>query len=219
MLTMSVKKGISPQDIEILSFTIVEKEFQEQTGRAVQEISPLQFPVIRRVIHATGDFSFAHNLTFHEQGVLSGLASIRDGKDIFIDVGMGASGINKKLLNSFGGSVICNINEPGIAESAKATGRTRTETALRSIGGQKVGIIAVGNAPTALLATIELIKDGSLNPDLVIGVPVGFVNAEESKELLASQNYPFITSSGRKGGSPVAVAIINALLKMATEEI
>jgi precorrin-8X/cobalt-precorrin-8 methylmutase len=215
---MPVKTGIAPQDIEALSFSIIENEFEQQTGREVCKISELEFPVVRRVIHATGDFSFADTLLFHAQGISSGLRAIREGKDVFIDVGMGAAGINRNLLASFGGEVICTINDPGIAERARESGRTRTETALRSLSVHEPGIIAIGNAPTALLAAIELIKKGVLDPELVIGVPVGFVNAEESKELLSSQSFPFITSIGRKGGSPVAVAIINALLNLATDE-
>ena len=193
----------------------MKKSSGPQTGLLPEEFEPDQFAVTRRVIHATGDFSFADSLTFHANGVAAGVHAIRSGKDIFIDVGMGAAGINRTLLSGFGGSVICSINDPGIAERARSEGRTRTETALRSICDKQPGIVAVGNAPTALIAAIELIRENVLQPELVIGVPVGFVNASESKELLASQDYPFITNSGRKGGSAVAVAIINALLKLA----
>jgi precorrin-8X/cobalt-precorrin-8 methylmutase len=212
---MSVLKGIAPEDIERLSFSIIEEEFKDRTGLSPAEIESDRFAITRRVIHATGDFSFAGSLAFHAEAITAGIASIRAGKDIFIDVGMGAAGINRRLQSGFGGSVICSINDPGIAERAKEEGKTRTETALRAICDRKPGIIAVGNAPTALICAMELIEEHVLKPELVIGVPVGFVNASESKDLLASKGYPYITNIGRKGGSAVAVAIINALLKLA----
>jgi len=211
---MSLVKNIPPQEIEARSFSIIESEFHDRTGIAIQSLNPLEFPIIRRVIHATGDFSFAETLVIQEDAVHAGIEAILQGRDIFIDVSMGASGINKTILGIFGGQVICNINEEEVAEKAKAAGRTRSETALRLIGDKKPGIIAVGNAPTALIAAMELIEKGELQPALVIGVPVGFVNAEESKELLLTKSYPYITNRGRKGGSPVAATIINALLKL-----
>jgi precorrin-8X/cobalt-precorrin-8 methylmutase len=211
---MSLVKNIPPQEIEARSFSIIESEFQDRTGITIQSLNPLEFPIIRRVIHATGDFSFAETLVFLNDAVPAGIETILQGRDIFIDVSMGASGINKTILGSFGGQVICNINEETVARKARAAGRTRSETALRLIGDKQPGIIAVGNAPTALIAAMELIEKGELQPALVIGVPVGFVNAEESKELLVRRSYPSITNRGRKGGSPVAVAIINALLKL-----
>jgi precorrin-8X/cobalt-precorrin-8 methylmutase len=206
---------ITPDEIEGRSFAIIEEEFYEQTSLHPQSLNTEMFQIIRRVIHATGDFSFATSLVFQPDSIRAGVCSIQSGRDIFIDVGMGASGINRALLKSFGGSVRCHINDPGIAESARKAGRTRTETAVRSIKGENVGIIAVGNAPTALMATMKLIEKEEITPDLVIGVPVGFVNASESKEMLAQKDYPFITNAGRKGGSPVAVAIVNALLRLA----
>jgi precorrin-8X/cobalt-precorrin-8 methylmutase len=111
--------------------------------------------------------------------------------------------------------VKCYINDADIAERARNEGKTRTETALEKLSGSDTGIIAVGNAPTALIAAMTLIKEGEINPAVVVGVPVGFVNAVEAKEILTNQGYPFITNKGRKGGTPVAVAIVNALLKLA----
>jgi len=215
---MALVKNVPPQEIESRSFSIIESEFFEKTDIEPRSFDRLEFPIIRRVIHATGDFSFARTLVFNAGAVSAGIEAIRQGRDIFIDVSMGASGINKTILSTFGGKVICNINEPGIAEKARAEGMTRTETALRSIVKRQPGIIAVGNAPTALIAAMELIEEGHLQPSLVVGVPVGFVNAEESKELLLTKNYAYITNKGRKGGSPVAAAIINALLKLSREQ-
>lgn len=214
---MATIKRVAPSEIEARSFDIITQEFSDRTGVDPAEIDPDRFQVIRRVIHATGDFDFARSLLFHEESIRSGINSIRSGRDICIDVSMGAAGINQSLLKSFGGSVLCYINDPEVTEKARKNKKTRTETAVEKLAGQKVGIVAVGNAPTALVATMDMIKAGELAPDLVIGVPVGFVNAEESKDILADKNYPFITNRGRKGGTPVAVAILNALLRLAKE--
>ena len=214
---MTTIKQVVPSEIEARSFDIITREFSDRTGIDPSEIEPDRFQVIRRVIHATGDFDFARNLLFHDKSILSGITSIRSGKDICIDVSMGAAGINQSLLKSFGGSVLCYINDPDVAEKARKNQKTRTETAFEKMAGKEVGIVAVGNAPTALVATMDMIKAGKLSPDLVIGVPVGFVNAEESKDILAGKSYPFITNRGRKGGTPVAVAILNALLRLAKE--
>lgn len=214
---MATIKRVAPSEIEARSFDIITQEFSDRTGVDPAEIDPDRFQVIRRVIHATGDFDFARSLLFHEESIRSGINSIRSGRDICIDVSMGAAGINQSLLKSFGGSVLCYINDPEVTEKARKNNKTRTETAVEKLAGQEVGIVAVGNAPTALVATMDMIKAGKLAPDLVIGVPVGFVNAEESKDILADKNYPFITNRGRKGGTPVAVAILNALLRLAKE--
>jgi precorrin-8X/cobalt-precorrin-8 methylmutase len=175
------------------------------------------------VIHATADFDFRDSLAFHPDAVAAGLAAIKEGKDILTDVEMVRTGINKKWIAPFGGKVVCSINAECGARNAESRDATRTraemgiENALRE--NRNIGIIAIGNAPTALLRTIELLKYSwtpALGPlPLVVGVPVGFVKAVESKDLLAKQQFPFITAQGRKGGTPVAVAIVNALLKIA----
>lgn len=212
---MVTLQQIKPLEIEAESFRIIEREFAEATGRAVSDFSPEEFAVIRRVIHATGDFGFAASLRFHEQAIAAGIAAIRAGKSVLTDVNMAAAGISRSLLGKFGGKVICRVGEPEVAAMAASQGLTRSEAALGLAGGDNVGIVAIGNAPTALLAVMELVKAGRINPDLIVGVPVGFVNAAESKELLFQKDYPFITALGRKGGSPVAVAIVNALLRLA----
>ena len=208
-------KDVAPGDIERLSFAMIEEEFFDQTGRRPESFDRPTFRIIRRVIHASGDFSFARTLVFHDRAIGAGIATIRQGRAIAIDVSMGAAGINRGLVEGFGGRVVCRIGDPGIAEEARLGGQTRSETALRRAMADDPGIIAVGNAPTALLTAMEMIERGELNPDLVIGVPVGFVNAAEAKALLSQRDYPFITNTGRTGGSPVAVAIINALLRLA----
>lgn len=206
---MVTLQQVAPQDIEAESFRIIERELGPTS------FSAEEFAVVRRTIHATGDFSFAENLRFHPQAVAAGLAAIRAGKNILVDVNMAASGISANLLARFGGRVICRVAEPETAALAKASGTTRSDAAVARSAGDNIGIVAVGNAPTALLKAMALISQGVFIPDLVIGVPVGFVNAAESKALLAEQTYPFITALGRKGGTPVAVAAVNALLRLA----
>ena len=206
---MVTLQQIAPEAIEAESFRIIERELGP-TGFSAEE-----FAVVRRTIHATGDFSFAENLRFHPQAIAAGLAAIRAGKNILVDVNMAASGISAALLSRFGGRVICRIKETETVELAKKNGTTRSDAAISRARGDNIGIVAVGNAPTALLKAMELIDQGLFSPELVIGVPVGFVNAAESKQLLAEQAYPFITALGRKGGTPVAVAAVNALLRLA----
>lgn len=206
---MVTLQPIAPQDIEAESFRIIERELGP-TG-----FTPDEFAVVRRCIHATGDFSFAENMRFHPQAISAGLAAIRAGKNILVDVNMAASGISRGLLAGFGGRVICRVAEPETAAMAKANGTTRSDAAMSRSVADNIGIVAVGNAPTALLKVMELIDQGLFAPDLVIGVPVGFVNASESKEILVQQSFPFITALGRKGGTPVAVAAVNALLRLA----
>lgn len=206
-------QAVKPERIEAESFRIIEAEIGEHG------FDPATWAVVRRVIHASGDFSFAENLRCGNGAIVAGLNAIRAGRNILTDVNMTATGISKNLLAQWGGRVLCGVADPEVAARARAEGRTRSEVAIRELLPENIGIVAIGNAPTALLRVMELL--GELPPerrlDLVIGVPVGFVNAAESKELLAQQDYPFITCLGRKGGSPVAAAIVNALLRLAAE--
>ena len=200
---------VAPQDIEAESFRIIERELGPTA------FAPDEFAVVRRIIHATGDFSFAETLRFHPEAIAAGLTAIRSGRNILVDVGMAAAGVSAHLLAAFGGRVLCRAAEPETATLARANNTTRSDAAMTRATGDNIGIIAIGNAPTALLKVMDLIERRLIAPNLVIGVPVGFVNAAESKELLAAQNYPFITALGRKGGTPVAVAAVNALLRLA----
>lgn len=208
-MTMPELQKIGPQEIEAESFRMIEAEL------GPTDFSPEQFAVVRRCIHATGDFSFAENLRFHPQAIEAGLRAIRAGKNILVDVNMAASGISKQLLARFGGKIICRVADAETANRAAAGTMTRAEAAVELAAQENIGIAVAGNAPTALLKIMELIDSGLFAPDLVIGVPVGFVNAAESKAILASKPYPFITALGRKGGTPVAVAAVNALLRLA----
>jgi len=205
---------IRPEEIEAESFRIITEELGPTS------FDPRTFKVVQRVIHATGDFSFAESLIFHPQAIAAGIAAIRAGRNILTDVNMGAAGVSKGLLAQWGGGVICKVADPGIAELAKERGLTRSEVAIEQGLPENVGIVSVGNAPTALLKVMDCWQDlaSDLRPGLLVGVPVGFVNAAESKELLSEKTFPFITCRGRKGGTPVAVAIVNALIRLAREE-
>ena len=216
--------GYAPTKIEKRSFEIIGDE-ADLSGIPADRI-----PVVKRVVHATADFEFAHTLVFHLDAIRTGIAAIRTGKDILTDVEMVKTGINKRLLSKWGGSVICRLHDAEI-ETASGGGTSRPKEMTRSEIGielglkenQNIGIIAVGNAPTALLKVIDIFNSESdishhKSQILTIGVPVGFVKAYESKALLASQDFPFITNLSRKGGSTVAAAIVNALLNIADEE-
>ncbi|MBI5142855.1 MAG: precorrin-8X methylmutase [Nitrospirae bacterium] len=203
---------MSPGMIEAASFHVIDTEL----GRLLHDAK--MHSIIRRVIHATGDFTFADNMRFHARAVEAGVEAIRAGKNILADVHMVEAGINKALLARFGGRVLCGISDADIAKEAIATGQTRAEVAIERHTRDNIGIVAVGNAPTALMRAMDLIEFGAFAPELVVGVPVGFVNAAESKERLSKQDYPFITSLGRKGGSPVAAATVNAIMKLAEAE-
>ena len=203
---------VAPQDIEAESFRIIEEELGPRS------LSPGEFAVLRRSIHATGDFSFAENIRFHPKAVAAGIEAIRAGKNILVDVNMAASGISSALLHKFGGKVICRVHEEETIALAKQHKSTRSEAAMLRALDDNIGVLAIGNAPTALLKVMQLIDEGRFHPGLVIGVPVGFVNAAESKEILSGVSYPFITALGRKGGTPVAVATVNALLRLAGDK-
>ncbi len=179
-----------------------------------------QRPIVQRVIHATADFDFKDSLLFHPDAIKTGIEAIKGGRDILTDVEMVRTGINKRLLSEWGGNVLCGL----AADLSDGHGQnmTRAEAGIERAfkeKGDSIGIVAVGNAPTALLKVIEVLKGrpAGTNP-LVVGVPVGFVRAVESKALLSAQAFPFITNLSRKGGTPVAVAIVNALLVMAKGE-
>jgi len=203
---MTNKKG---SDIENQSFTIIDTEIGSTS------FSHEEYTIVRRIIHATGDFDFAKTIRFHKDAVTKGVQAIRQGKDILVDVRMVEAGINKKALSQWGGKVICLIDNEEITSTANRQGKTRAEIAMEKGIADNTGIVAIGNAPTALLRILETMKAHSSSFYLVIGVPVGFVNASESKEALSNQSHPFITTLGRKGGSPVAVAIVNSLLQIA----
>jgi precorrin-8X/cobalt-precorrin-8 methylmutase len=206
--------NLTPDKIEKRSFEIIAEEVD------FKDVSKEKQPVVKRVIHATADFEFKNSLVFHQDAIKTGIAAIKAGRDILTDVEMIRAGIDKRLLKKWGGKVVCKIQDSKFKiQNNKTRAEMGIEEALKE--NNKIGIIAIGNAPTALLKTIEILKSIDYRSKtrshdiLVIGVPVGFVKAVESKTLLARQEFPYITNLSRKGGSTVAVAIVNALLKMA----
>ena len=207
--------GFTPDEIEKKSFEIISGEVD------LSDLPEERLPVVKRVIHTTADFEFKRSLVFHDDAIKSGVAAIRAGKDILTDVEMVRTGINRKLMERWGGKVVCKIQSAERRTRSTDNNKTRAEAGIEAAlkENNNIGIVAIGNAPTALYKTIEILNDSELRTAnselLVIGVPVGFVKAVESKVFLAGQGFPFITNISRKGGSTVAVAIVNALLKIA----
>ena len=178
---------------------------------------PREWEVVRRVIHTTADFDFAgaNAVYFAEGAVDAGTGALRSGRAVVTDVSAVYGGMNKRNPGRFGNEVVCRISDPRVAEYATEHGLTRAEASMRMSASQvDGGVVAVGNAPTALLEVMRMHKEGLARPALVVGLPVGFISAAESKAELASSGMTCITNSGRKGGSAVAAAVINALYKM-----
>jgi len=197
---------IKPSDIEKKSFSIITQELGDRTFPAGQE------EVVKRVIHTTADFDYADNLCFSENATESAKDALSHGATIITDTNMAMSGINKTILSSLGGQVCCFMADKQVAEEAKSRGVTRAIVSMEHASKLDGPLIfAIGNAPTALIRLHELIEQGVCHPALVVGVPVGFVNVVESKELFIGGTTPYIIARGRKGGSNVAAAIINAL--------
>ena len=198
---------IRPMDIEKRSFEIITELLGDR------KLDPENELVIKRVIHTSADFDYADNLVFSEHAVRKGLEALRGGCDIVTDTQMAKAGINKNILAKLGGEVHCFMSDPDVAAEAKQRGVTRAIVSMEHAAKlEKPCIFAIGNAPTALIALDELMKAGKVHPALVIGVPVGFVNVVESKELILASGAAHIVARGRKGGSNVAAAICNALL-------
>lgn len=203
---------LSPGEIEKRSMEIIEEELQ-----AVGELPPAGvLPVVKRVIHATADFDYRDNLYFSPGAVEAGIAALRAGAWVVTDTNMARSGVSAAALEKLGGRVLCFMGEPETAAAAKARGETRAAVCMETAAALDTGgaplVLAIGNAPTALLRLCRLMEEGGISPALVIGAPVGFVNVVESKERLMEADCPRIVARGRKGGSTVAAAIINALL-------
>lgn len=203
---------MKPEEIEALSFRIIDQEAGEH-GWAEEE-----WQVVRRVIHTSADFEYARSMVCSERAVEHGIAAIRSGAGIVTDTTMALSGIAKQRLLPFGCEVTCHIADADVGALAQREGVTRSVIAMRkAIRNPNNRIFVIGNAPTALFELLRLIRGGEVKPSLIVGLPVGFVGAEESKNELASTGHgiPFITNMGRKGGSNVAAAVINALAIMA----
>lgn len=201
---------ISPMEIEKCSFEIITEELQGRT------FDPWQEPIIKRVIHTTADFDYADNLVFSECVVQTAHNLFREGACIVTDTKMAMSGINKTALATLGGEVYNFITDEDVIEQAKEQGLTRSAVCMdKAAKLDRPVIFAIGNAPTALVRLYELMQEG-YRPALIIGVPVGFVNVVQAKELILSADVPSIIARGRKGGSNVAAAIVNALMYQLT---
>lgn len=200
---------VLPKDIEKRSFEIIEQELGDV------QLDPLQKPIIKRAIHTTADFDYLKNLYFSKGAVEKLIEAIKNGADIVTDTNMAKAGINKKALGKFGGQVYCFMADEDVAEAAKRNGTTRAAASMDKAAKLNNNVIfAIGNAPTALVRLRELIDAGAIAPAAIIGVPVGFVNVVQSKEMIMETDVPQIVARGRKGGSNVAAAICNAVLYM-----
>ncbi|QEK11811.1 precorrin-8X methylmutase [Crassaminicella thermophila] len=195
---------IEEKSFEIITEELGDKTFPEEIGK-----------IIKRVIHTTADFQYADITVISPDAIASAKKAIKSGAHIVTDTKMAMSGINKARLLKYKGEVHCYISDEDVAKKAKEQGITRAMAAMeKAIGDEKNKIFVIGNAPTALFKLKQFIEEGKVKPDLVVGVPVGFVGAAESKEAFEKLNVPYIVTRGRKGGSTVAAAIVNAILYM-----
>lgn len=206
---------IRPQEIEARSMAIIQEEL-ERLG----ELPPAdRLPVIKRVIHTTADFDYRENLWFSDGAVQAGIQALRDGAWVVTDTNMARAGVNRSALERQGGRALCFMAQEEIARAAKERGETRAALSMEAAAALDTGgaplILAIGNAPTALIRAVELIEEGQLSPALLVAAPVGFVNVLESKVMAKTAPCPRIIARGRKGGSTVAAAILNALLYQA----
>ncbi len=205
---MLTEKG---QSIEDASMQVIENEIGSHN------YNEKEWLIVRRVIHSTADFDFARNnsIIFHNDAIESGLNTLKTGRSIVVDVNGVVGLINKQRVKEFGNNIICKISDSEIVLQAQKENKTKSQMSMRMASSDiDGGIVVVGNAPTALFEVIQMIKEKAVKPALVIGMPVGFISAVESKEELAKMDVPFITNKGRKGGSPSAAAIVNALYKL-----
>ncbi len=208
---------LAPEEIEAESFRIIDAEVGPHPW------GPAEWPVVRRTIHTSADFDYARTMVFSPRAVSRGVEALRKGLGIVTDTTMALSGIAKPRLGRFGVGAACFVADPDVAREAKAQGITRSILAMRKGAADRGnGIFVIGNAPTALFELLRLIREEGVRPELIVGLPVGFVGAAESKEALLAleDEFPdisFITNRGRKGGSNVAAAVVNALLILAEE--
>lgn len=205
-------QAIPPQEIEKRSFQIIDSEVPLPRPFEGEE-----WLIARRLIHTSADFDLLRSLRFHPRAVQAGVEALKRGCLIVTDTEMARAGMTMRRLGRFGCSVECYISHPDVVAAAERGGTTRSAAAVDHAAPRLTGsILAVGNAPTALLRALERIEEGGCSPALVVGMPVGFVNAEESKGLLARQaKTPYVTILGRKGGSSLAAAVVNQLAEIA----
>ena len=202
-------ENVLPREIEARSFEIITQELGDTPLIPGTEL------IVKRCIHTSADFDYAKNLRFSEGVVEKALKAIQNGASIVTDTQMARAGINKKALARYGGEVYCFMSDEDVARKAKENGTTRATASMDKAASLGIPLIfAIGNAPTALVRLYELIEEKKLSPELIIGVPVGFVNVVASKELIMETETPYMVAAGRKGGSNIAACICNALLYM-----
>lgn len=207
---------VLPADIEKRSFEIISQELGE---RGIL-LPPEQEMITKRVIHTSADFEYAETMAYSQEAVAIARRLLRQGADIVTDTNMALAGINKRVLASLGGEVHCFMADEDVACLSRERQTTRAAISMEKAAAlQKPVIVAVGNAPTALIRLYELMQETDWRPAFVIGVPVGFVNVVAAKELIMTAGVPYIVNRGRKGGSNVAAAICNALLYGITREV
>lgn len=200
---------VLPTEIEKRSFEIIGKELQDMGITLDRE----QEPITKRVIHTSADFDYANTMRYSDGAIEKAKELIRNGAHIVTDTNMALSGINKKRLAEYGGQVHCFMADEDVAKEAKERQVTRATVSMERAAGLNVPVIfAIGNAPTALISLYEQMTEGIFTPEFVIGVPVGFVNVVAAKELFLNSDVPYIINEGRKGGSNIAAAIVNAIL-------
>ena len=205
-------ENVKPMEIEARSFEIITEELGDK------KLVPGTELIVKRCIHTSADFDYADNLCFSERAVEKAIEALKEGACIVTDTQMAKAGINKKVLERFGGEVFCFMSDEDVARMAKENGTTRATVSMdKAASLDRKLIFAIGNAPTALVRLYELIQDKKLSPEMIIGVPVGFVNVVQSKELIMQTDVPYIVARGRKGGSNIAACICNALLYMIDE--
>lgn len=202
-------ENVLPMEIEKRSFEIITQELGDKKLDADKEL------IIKRCIHTSADFEYADSLCFSPDVVEKAMEAIKKGACIVTDTQMAKSGINKRALSRYGGEVYCFVADEDVAQAARENGTTRSTANIDKAAAMgKPLIFAIGNAPTALVRIYELVQEGKMKPELVIGVPVGFVNVVQSKELIMETDVPYIVARGRKGGSNIAACICNALMYM-----
>ncbi len=213
---MEKHHDLKPDEIQARSFEIISELLPD-----FDQLAP-EWPIVRRIVHTTGDPSITQLLRIHPMAVESGVKALMAGRPIITDVKMVSAGISRGLADGLGCEVLCAIDEPMVAEMASRHRMTRSAAAILHLSSRMAGaIVAIGNAPTALFALLRLLETGSSPPALVVGTPVGFVGAAESKTALVSHtepSTPFVTLEGTRGGSTIAVAAVNALLQLAGAE-
>ena len=201
---------LSPQDIEAESMRIIDREAGSHS------FSEDEWTIVRRIIHATADFEVMKTIRFHPQAIAAGIAAMKQGNPVYTHTQMLKAAIGGKLQEQYGCSAVCLVADDEVQRVSKASGITRSAAAMQAAAATlQNGIVAIGNAPTALFEAVRLCREGAMSPALIIGMPVGFVGAAESKQALLESGLVSITMLGRKGGTPAAVATINALMQLA----